>query len=174
MVTMSTKGKGRSPMRPRLMFAHSNEDGTGSAIQVELHPATLERLGSLMIEFAEQSDPGYVDSDGYHNGGFNWSESLKFRLKLAFVGRIAMVLRGEADSIGENGDESVDIRRKNDTVEFSCKHTVDTEVGGVELQARVRNEDVYTFRLKPEEILVLDDAIRSSMGVLAWGEGAAE
>ena len=174
MGTMSTKGKGKSPMRPRLMFAHSNEEGTGSAIQVELHPATLERPGSLMIEFADQTDAGYVDSDGYHNGGFNWSGSLKFRLKLALVGQLARVLRGEAEAIGNGDDDCVDIRRKNDTVEFSCKHTLDTAEGGIELWARVSNEDTYTFRLRREEILILDDAIRSSMGLLAWGEGAAE
>ena len=174
MGTMSTKGKGKSPMRPRLMFAHSNEEGTGSAIQVELHPATSERPGSLMIEFADQTDAGYVDSDGYHNGGFNWSGSLKFRLKLALVGQLAMVLRGEAEAIGDGDDDCVDIRRKNDTVEFSCKHTLDTAEGGIELWARVSNEDTYTFRLRREEILILDDAIRSSMGLLAWGEGAAE
>ena len=145
MGTMSTKGKGKSPMRPRLMFAHSNEEGTGSAIQVELHPATLERPGSL-----------------------------KFRLKLALVGQLAMVLRGEAEAIGDGDDDYVDIRRKNDTVEFSCKHTLDTAEGGIELWARVSNEDTYTFRLRREEILILDDAIRSSMGLLAWGEGAAE
>lgn len=171
---MSTTRKSKLPIRPRLMFAHPKDDGNGSAIQIELHSATLERQGSLMIEFANQTDSGYVDSAGYHNGGFNWQGSLKFRLKLALVGRLAMVLRGEAESIGYDGNYCVDIRRKNDTVEFSCKHTLDTEDGGIDLLARVSNEDTYTFRLKREEILILDDAIRSSMGILAWGEGAAE
>ena len=87
---------------------------------------------------------------------------------------MAMVLRGEAEAIGDGDDDCVDIRRKNDTVEFSCKHTLDTAEGGIELWARVSNEDTHTFRLRREEILILDDAIRSSMGLLVWGEGAAE
>lgn len=171
---MSTKGKGKSPMRPRLMFAHSNEQGTGSAMQVELHPATLERPGSLMIEFADQTDSGYVDGDGYHTGGFDWAGSLKFRLKLSIVGKLAMVLRGEAESIGEDGRDSVFIRRKKDVVEFSCKHAYDPDDGGIDLWARTSNDGTYAFRLKMEESLILDDAIRSSMGILVWGEGTAE
>lgn len=179
-VSTTEKGKGKSAMRPRLMFADSNESGTGSAIQVELHPATLDRPGSLMLEFAKQTDPGYVDSDGYHNGGFDWAGSLKFRIKLAVVGKMLNVLQGSSEFLMDEKDEEFMIRRKNDSVLFYCDHIYNIgpkgDKHGVKLEAYIDGEpdSGHSYILDKDEIVILRHAIESSMGVLAWGEGAAE
>lgn len=163
----AVKKESKSTPKPKLMFAHSEEDCSGSAIQVELHPATLERPGSLMLEFADQTDPGYVDSDGYHNGGFNWAGSLKFRLKLAKVGKFLRLMNGNLST-----SQPMQIPRKTDAVYLWCdRETDDSDADGVSilLTAIVDNTTEWTFRLRPEEAEVLRLAIEGAMPKLAWG-----
>ena len=71
----------------------------------------------------------------------------------------------------------VSIRRKNDTVEFKCSQIANiatNELDSIYLSAKAEGGKEYEFYLKPTEVLILACAIESSMGLLAWGEGAAE
>ena len=168
----------KSTPKPKLMFAHSEEDCSGSAIQVELHPATLERPGSLMLEFADQTEPGYVDSDGYHNGGFNWAGSLKFRLKLAKVGKFLLLLNGSVSEINPSTNQPEQIRRRNDSIFLWCDSERNNANGDdspvILLTAIADNKREWTFRLFPEEVVVLRHAIEGAMSRLAWGEREPE
>lgn len=154
--------------KPRLMFTRPEEDGSGSAIRVELHPATVERQGSLMLEFADQADPGYVDSDGYHNGGFDWSGSLKFRLKLTNIGKLLLLLNGNPSI-----PQPMQIPRKADTVYLWCDRETEGPDGKgvpVLLTAIVDNTKERTFRLQPEEAELLRLSIENVMSLLTWGD----
>jgi len=170
------KGSGKSQMRPRLMFAHANEEGTGNAVQFELHPATLDRPGSMMIEFANQADAGYTDTDGYHAGGFDWQGSLKFRLKLPLIGQLLAVLDGSMEHLDADTG-IVEIRRKNDTVEFGCDHEYDEDdnpQSSISLFARTSDGKSHGFFLRYEEIVVLRYAIQGSMRCLSFGNEVTE
>lgn len=168
----------KSTPKPRLMFAHSEEDCSGSAIQVELHPATLKRQGSLMVEFVEQTDDGYCDADGYHHGGFDWAGSLKFRLNLARVGKLLRVLNGSVSEINPSTNQPQQIRRRNDSIFLWCDREGDNANGdnspNILLTAITDNKREWTFRLFPEEVVVLRHAIEGAMSRLAWGERKAE
>ena len=124
--------------KPRLMFWHTDDDGNGCAVQIELHPATTKYPGSLMLEFADKdSDDGYCDTDGYHQGGYDWANSLKFRVKLTTIGKMLLVLNGKADHIEEDDNDHVTIQKKNETVKLWLNSERHNKVQSYELKAVV-------------------------------------
>ena len=168
----------KSTPKPKLVFAHPEEDGSGSVLQVEMHPATLERQGSLMVEFVEQTDDGYCDADGYHHGGFDWAGSLKFRLGLTRVGKLLRVLNGSVSEINPSTNQPEQIRRRDDSVFLWCDREMDNADGDdspvILLTAIADNKREWTFKIYPEEILVLRHAIEGAMSLLAWGDRKPE
>lgn len=162
----------KSTPKPRLVFVHPGQYASGSAFQVELHPATSERQGYLMIEFVEQEDDEFSDTDGYHHEGFDWSGSLKLRLNVTVVGKVLRVLNGSASELNPIFNRPEEIYSKDGWIDLRChRGTIcgmdDSPV--VSLTAVVGNKTRWMFDLNPEEILVLRHAIEGAMPKLAWG-----
>lgn len=84
--------------KPKLY--HPTCRGTGCAIGLELHPATAEQEGSIILEMAHQRTVNGKDSE------FDWSDTVCVRLFIGDVARMLQVFRGECEEI-DNGIRKV-------------------------------------------------------------------
>lgn len=153
--------------KPRVTFCNPQEDGLGSALQIELHPATTSHPGSIMMEFVEQNGKGYCDVDGYHNGGFNWSHSLKFRVGMVAVAELISVIRGYQNNLG-NGN-GIDFQRKRDTINLQIEWDTD-EKRPLILKAKVDGDVPWIYRMTRAEAVAMQLAFENSMARMAWGD----
>jgi len=159
-------------VRPRLMFVDAHEDDcNGSAMQIELHPATIDFQGSIMMEFAKQSETSYCDEYGYHSPSFDWANSLKFRLNMTEIAEIIAFLDG-----GVNYIRDITVHRKNDDVGLFMKHLLIGDVEPikdsrvVEVSAFVGDRLGGRYKMTKLDIIILSNALKGAMCKLAWGE----
>ena len=87
--------------RARKVFYHPNGKGTGSALQLELHPAHEDTEGSVFLTIAPQLSIGVrMDTDTVHPT-FDWRNAICLKLNLMDLAQLLQVLRGVQESLGE-------------------------------------------------------------------------
>ena len=80
--------------RTRKVFYHPNGKGTGSALQLELHPAHEDTEGSIFLTVAPQRTIGMRTADDTVHPTFDWRNAVCLKLDLMDIAQILQVLRG--------------------------------------------------------------------------------
>ena len=87
--------------RARKIFYHPNGKGTGSALQLELHPAHEDTEGSVFLTIAPQLSIGVrMDTDTVHPT-FDWRNAICLKLNLMDLAQLLQVLRGVQESLAD-------------------------------------------------------------------------
>lgn len=159
---------------PKLIIYHPNGRGTGSALRLELHPATDNLDGYIDMTIAPQAT--FCSVADHIRSAFDWDANSVFKIKLTFdmVCWMLQVLRGECESI-KDGD-GVFIKGNNTETVFKFRHCLEPCSGYI----ITIDEDIYrdddtswrrniAFTMTPSESLGLSCAIEQSLGVLCFG-----
>ena len=87
--------------RTRKVFYHPNGKGTGSALQLELHPAHEDTEGSVFLTMAPQRTIGMRTADDTIHPTFDWRNAVCLKLDLMDLAQILQVLRGVQESLAD-------------------------------------------------------------------------
>ena len=87
--------------RTRKVFYHPNGKGTGSALQLELHPAHEDTEGSVFLTMAPQRTIGMRMADDTVHPTFDWRNAVCLKLDLMDLAQILQVLRGVQESLAD-------------------------------------------------------------------------
>jgi len=87
--------------RTRKVFYHPNGKGTGSALQLELHPAHEDTEGSVFLTVAPQRTIGKRMADDTVHPTFDWRNAVCLKLDLMDLAQILQVLRGVQESLAD-------------------------------------------------------------------------
>ena len=87
--------------RTRKVFYHPNGKGTGSALQLELHPAHEDTEGSVFLTLAPQRTIGMRTADDTVHPTFDWRNAVCLKLDLMDLAQILQVLRGVQESLAD-------------------------------------------------------------------------
>jgi hypothetical protein len=87
--------------RTRKVFYHPNGKGTGSALQLELHPAHEDTEGSVFLTMAPQRTIGMRTADDTVHPTFDWRNSVCLKLDLMDLAQILQVMRGVQESLAD-------------------------------------------------------------------------
>ena len=74
--------------RTRKVFYHPNGKGTGSALQLELHPAHEDTEGSVFLTMAPQRTIGIRTADDTVHPTFDWRNAVCLKLDLMDLAQI--------------------------------------------------------------------------------------
>ena len=168
---MNTNNNNTATRRPRLSYYHANARGTGAAVNFELHPATLEAEGSILMEIAAQNSPGKVAADGAAMlPRFDWGEKIAVRLCMPDLCGLLQVLRGYYESIADG--RGLFHRTMEANIKIAFWHRIDPIPGYVlEVYAKPHDGDERraSITFSPSEAVGLCCAIEMSMGRVAFG-----
>lgn len=87
--------------RTRKVFYHPNGKGTGSALQLELHPAHEDTEGSVFLTLAPQRTIGMRTADDTVHPTFDWRNAVCLKLDLMDLAQLLQVLRGVQESLAD-------------------------------------------------------------------------
>ena len=90
--------------RPKLALYHPNARGTGSAVRLELLPATDDAEGCIMLTIAGQSAVGDRRAPTPTYARFDWENKIVVKLGFTDLCQMLQVFRGAA----RRGKEAVD------------------------------------------------------------------
>jgi len=165
-----TKPVGR--YRPNLCFYHANPKGTGSAAQMNLHPAHDDMDGCIMLTMANQMTVGNRLGPEPTFSRFDWENAMTVKLDFSDLTQILQVLRGECESLGE-GKGLYHLSARGSAI-IRLSHLVDPvvgymldisrkPVGGGDVENRAR------MLLSPAEALGLCETIAGSLYLISFG-----
>ena len=145
---------------------HSNRKGTGTALKMELLPATDKETGSLILTFARQkkSDGDVIPARPF----FDWNDARSIWLETLEVAKVLEVFAGETESI-DDGKGLLDSAHKQALI---LRHVVEP-VQGYELALKKidgeGNVELRVIMLTQTEGRMLYDILQGSMSILAFG-----
>ncbi len=84
---------------PKFTLYHQNAKGTGSALSIEVRPATSERDGAIFAALAPQKSPAANGAAA----SFAWNDKITVKLDFSDICQILTVLARRADALGNNG-----------------------------------------------------------------------
>lgn len=151
-------------MSAKLKLYHPTCRGTGCAIGLELHPATAEQEGSIILEMAHQRTVNGKDSE------FDWSDTVCVRLGFNELTKILQVFRGECESVDDGKglflrEPSVKRLVLDHRIEPVCGYSLEVfeePVGGAERR--------FAILLTNAEALGICEAIVGAMVWVAFGD----
>ena len=148
--------------RPRLSYYHANARGTGAAVNFELHPATPEAEGHILLEIAAQKPAPYPR--------FDWDEKIAVRLCIPDLCELLQVLRGYCESIADG--RGLFHRTMAENIKIAFCHRIDP-VSGYVLEVCAKPHDGEARRasitFSTSEAVGLCCAFEASMGLVAFG-----
>ena len=157
-------------MSAKLKLYHPTSRGTGCAIGLELHPATAEQEGSIILEMAHQRTVGSVAGAAQNGSEFDWENTVCVRLGFNELAKVLQVFRGETESVDSErglmfGDPKVTRRMMlRHVVEPCCGYSLEVsrypEVDGGK----------YSILLTNAEALGICEAIAGAMVWVAFGD----
>lgn len=161
--------------RPRLSYYHANAKGSGSAINIELHPAHWSAEGnvegSLFVSMANQKTVGVRNGSETVFPSFDWKNRLVLRLTMSDIAQIMMVFRGMQENVGEGRGIFHRSSRYNTVIKF--EHRIDPHPGyTLEVYRKSLDgaEQQHSFiAFSPAEAVGLSLAIEQSMSIIAFG-----
>ena len=173
---MNTDTKNNPPalgsIRPSLSFYHANPKGTGSAVQMRLHPAHDYTDGCIMLKIANQMTIGNPMGPNPTFATFDWENAMTVKLDFSDLCQMLQVFRGECESI--NGEKGLYHRSPLGMTHITLSHMVDTTQGYLLCIYRAAAKGAGTdgraaILFKPAEALGLCEAITGAMSVVAFG-----
>ena len=158
-------------IRPSLSFYHPNPKGTGSAVQMRLHPAHDYTDGCIMLKIANQMTVGNPTGPNPTFAKFDWENAMTVKLDFSDLTQMLQVFRGECESI--NGDHGLYHRTAKATTKIRLRHLVDP-VSGYSLElyktpAGGGEESHAHLLLSPAEALGLCESIAGAMYLVSFG-----
>ena len=163
--------------RPALAFYHANAKGTGCAVKMTLHPATVDASGFttdgyIELTAANQMTVGNPTGPNPTFSRFDFDNAIVAHLTFDDVSRMLHVFRGECESV--NDDNGIIHRNTKRLLRIRLRHIIDPVCGySLELYAKTSgvDEERHTnFLMSTAEALGICEAFTASMGVLAFGE----
>ena len=113
--------------RTRKVFYHPNGKGTGSALQLELHPAHEDIEGSVFLTMAPQRTIGMRTTDDTVHPTFDWRNAVCLKLDLMDLAQILQVMRGVQESLADG--KGLFHRSSNASVIIKFEHRIDPVPG---------------------------------------------
>ena len=170
-------GAGMGSFRPRLTYYHPNSKNTGSALQLELHPAHDAVGGSLFADLAPQRTAGVRDARGEVKTfpSFDWRNKLSVKLDLTDLVQVLSVFRGIQESIADG--KGLFHRSSSAVTAIHLEHRIDPTPGYSFDIWRKPNEGEARrggFFFSPAEACGLSIAIEQVIGVIAFGIPAVQ
>lgn len=156
--------------RPKLSYYHANAKGTGSAIQLELHPAHDTTPGSLFVSIARQKTAGSRESGRVIMPSFDWKGKAVLKLDVADISQILQVMRGMQESIADG--KGLFHRSISATTVIKFSHRIEPRpcyALDVWRKPNDGEDSHYYFTFDPSEAFFLMLAIEQSAGTLAFG-----
>ena len=158
--------------RPKFTLYHPNQKGTGSAIELELHPAHDDVDGSIFLKLACQKTVGNASGPRRSCATFDWTTAMTVKLDFNDLTQILQVFRGEKENI--NDDHGLYHRSASYNTTIKFRHLLEPCNGySFELYRSVpakADADINGyFFLKPHEALGIATAIENSLGVICFG-----
>ena len=149
-------------MSAKLKLYHPTSKGTGCAIGLELHPATAEQEGSIILEMAHQRTVNGKDSE------FDWSDTVCVRLGFNELTKILQVFRGECEST----DDGTGLYfREGSNKRVVLRHMVEPVCGySLELTDDQISGRRFNIILTNAEALGICEAIVGAMVWVAFGD----
>ena len=126
MNTTGTQTESRA-YRPKLALYHPNARGTGSAVRLELLPATDDAEGCIMLTIAGQSAVGDRRAPTPTYARFDWENKIVVKLGFTDLCQMLQVFRGECESIGDG--QGLFHRAGCGQTRISLRHLVEPIVG---------------------------------------------
>ena len=163
--------------RPALAFYHANAKGTGCAVKMTLHPATVDEAGTttdgcIWLEIAQQMTVGNRMGPNPTFPRFDWDNVIAVKLRFDDITKMLQVFRGECETI--NGDHGLYHRDANGSVKIVLRHLIDPVSGySLELYATHAGggeESRAHFLMSNSEALGICEAFTGSMRLIAFGE----
>ena len=173
--TEVTSGMQAAGYRPKLCYYHANAKGTGSAVNLELHPAHWSAEGniegSIFMSIANQKTVGVRNGPETVFPSFDWKNRLTVRLTMSDISQMLMVFRGMAESVCDGKGLFHRSARYNTILKF--EHRIEP-CPGYTLEVYRRTHDgkdqQHAFiAFSPAEAIGLSLAIEQSIGVIAFG-----
>jgi len=161
---------GLAEFRPRLAYYHANSKGTGSALQIELHPAHGDTAGSLFVSIARQKTIGSREPGGVIMPSFDWKEKAVLKLDASDISQMLQVMRGIQENIAEG--KGLFHRSVNAITVIKFEHRIEPRpVYALDVWKKPHNGESlhYYFSFDPSEAFFLMLAIEQSAGVIAFG-----
>ena len=159
-----------TPRRPRLSYYHANARGTGAAVNFELHPATPEAEGFILMEIAAQKPLVETAEGAAIYPAFDWGRKIAVRLCLPDLCELLQVLRGYCESIADG--RGLFHRTMEANIKVSFWHRIDHVPGymlEVYAKPHVGEERRASITFSASEAVGLCCAIEMSMGRVAFG-----
>ena len=151
-------------MSAKLKLYHPTSRGTGCAIGLELHPATAEQEGSIILEMAHQRTVGEIIG----KSEFDWNDTACVRLGFNELTQILQVLRGELEST----DDGTGLYfREGSNKRVVLRHIVEPVCGySLELTNDQISGRRFNILLTNAEALGICEAIAGGMVWVAFGD----
>lgn len=158
--------------RPNLSFYRANPKGTGSAVQMNLHPAHDNVDGCIMLTIANQRTVGNRMGPNPTFPTFDWENAMTVKFDYSDLCQVLQVFRGETESI--NDEKGLFHRSPKGNTTIKLRHLVDPVCGySLEIYRSNRKEGMEDrhacFLFGPAEALGLCEAIAGSMYLVAFG-----
>lgn len=156
--------------RPKLSYYHANAKGTGSAIQLELHPAHDDTAGSLFVSIAHQMTAGSREQGKVIMPSFDWKNKAVLKLDAGDISQILQVMRGMQESIADG--KGLFHRSMNATTVIKFAHRIEPRpcyAFDIWKKPHDGEDRHYYFTFDPSEAFFLTLAIEQCAGVIAFG-----
>ena len=152
------------------MMCHPNAKGTGSSLQLELHPAHGHVEGSLFAKLAPQKTVGSFDGGVRILPTFDWDGAITVRLDILELAQIQEVLRGYREKIADGNGLFHRTAKANTVITF--EHRIDPVPGYVLSMSQKSADGELTrisFILSMTEALALSSALDGAIVHVAFG-----
>ena len=172
---MNTDTKNTPPLgsiRPSLSFYHANGKGTGSAVQMRLHPAHDYVDGCIMLRIANQMTVGNPMGPNPTYATFDWENAMCVKLDFGDLCQMLQVFRGECEAINEG--KGLYHRSPLGQTNIKLSHLVDPTQGYLlEIYRSSRKgaeaDGHAGILFRPAEALGVCEALAGSLYIVAFG-----
>jgi hypothetical protein len=148
----------------KLNLYHPNSKGTGSALSVELVPATTNATGRIVLRLKPQKES--------LSTSFDDSKEIIVSLDVFDVAEFLKVFRGCEESIADG--KGLFHRTMDANFVIKLEHRIEPRPGYLlELSTKENNPEGlmwrYQFLINPSEAIVLNEIFSSSLVYMAFG-----
>jgi len=156
--------------RTRKAFYHPNSKGTGSAMQLELHPAHEDTEGSIFLTVAQQKTVGMRTDDDTVHPTFDWRNAVCLKLDLMDLSQMLQVFRGIQESLADG--KGIFHRSSNASAVIKFEHRIDP-VPGYMLDVSKKPLDGdpqrISFFFRPAEAFACSVMLEQAIMYVAFG-----
>ena len=157
--------------RPAFKLYHANCKGTGSAMEMKLHPAHDNVDGCIMLRIANQCAVGDMRGPTPTFSRFDWEHSICVKLDFSDLCKVLQVFRGECESIDD--DRGLYHQTSQATTKILFRHLLDPSPSyslDIFRSLRCGGDSVHArIILSQSEAGGICDAISGSMPVIGFG-----